>query len=119
MPNDQLPAFPVPEGLSVTHSTDAGRYGGTPADAVVRQFRDLASEGHPVETARTDGNNALVILTYTPGNMPLEERFKLLDTLRDFAVDQQSWHGDWFLWNVVTVTDQQDRANSTVRLTIA
>ncbi len=103
------------EGVVRTHSTDAGRYGGSQPSDMVQSFIALAANGHEVDRAQTT-QGVLVELVYTPGNMDSVERQKLLGELLIFAKDQQSWHGDWFLWNLVTVSDID--SNQNIRLTI-
>ncbi len=49
--------------------------------------------------------NVQVELTYNPGNVAYDERLILLGELLAFPQDQESTHGNWFLKNLVRVTD--------------
>jgi hypothetical protein len=73
---------------------------------MVNEFMTLATQLRPVDELKfTLGN--IVQLVYTPGNMKLSPRKQLLSDLQGFvlAPEGESLHGDWFLWNVVTLTD--------------
>jgi hypothetical protein len=99
---------------TITHSTDAGRYGGSRPSDMVRNFIGIAGNMNAVDRLFTD-RNVLVEMTYTPNAMDNAERQRLLGELLGFAQGQESWHGDWFLWNLVTVSDTEQN----IRLTIA
>jgi len=90
--------------IEIAHSTDAGRYGGSEPTAIVRGFQALAANGDALDK-QTTTQGVTVELAYTPDNMNVGERQQLLGELLSFAQDQESWHGDWFLWNLVRVTD--------------
>ena len=100
---------------TITHSNDAGRYGGSKSSDMVRNFiKNVSLIGQAVDRQYTD-QNVLVELTYIPGNMLFAERYTLLAELLAFAENQQSWHNDWFLWNLVTVAD----GTQSIRLAIS
>jgi hypothetical protein len=92
--------------MDITHSNDAGRYGGSKPSDMVSEFMSLAQQLRPVDELKTTLGN-IVQLVYMPANMELNNRNQLLNALQVFVLNGgESWHGDWFLWNVVTVTDQ-------------
>jgi len=102
--------------ITTNHSSDAGNYGGSLPNAMVENFANVVYSMDQTDT-QTTTQGQLVQLTYSPGNMNLNERFWLLGALDQFAQNQQSWHGNWFLWNVVTVSDPANHAS--IQLTIS
>ncbi len=92
--------------MDIVHSNDAGRYGGSKPSDMVSQFMVLAQQLRAVDELPTTLGN-IVQIVYIPSNMVLDNRNQLLNALQNFVLNGgESWHNDWFLWNVVTVTDQ-------------
>lgn len=102
-------------GITFDRSNDAGRYGGSKPSDLMVQFIAIASELHPVDRQTTTLGNS-VELSYNPGSMDADTRKRLLDVLLGYIREQESWHQDWFLWNVVRLNEDGVRE---IRLSIS
>ena len=97
------------------HSNDAGRYGGSKPSDLIRSFNLTDSRG-TYEQLTTLRN--VVELSFNPANMEAKHKIQLQSELAQYAEGQQSQHGDWFLWNVVS-GDEDGNGDEVIRLTIS
>ncbi|EJD43291.1 hypothetical protein AURDEDRAFT_125994 [Auricularia subglabra TFB-10046 SS5] len=86
-----------------SHNNDAGRWKdvNSPAAAAV----PLINNGGGCYRATVQGN---MCISFTNANQAVK------DCLEQEAVNDQSYHGDWFLWTAITCNDGAARAQLTI-----
>lgn len=97
-------AATVVSACECSNNGDAGRWkdDNSPGDVVAR----LAEAGGGNEVATIQGR--LSVTMSNPGSVELNRCISV------YALNQQSWHGDWFLWTWIECKEGEDTATSSM-----